>query len=136
VHVEQCRRTRAKGRRRGKKKLYFGALRPSTTLIATAKLNEIDPQAWLADVLARLPDHPAKRFGLLEPGQGDPNQGPSQRTDVATKAGPYRTARPNLTELQLLTWLLLLGGSHLCDQTLERLERLLGEISVEVGNRF
>ena len=32
------------------------------TLIATAKLNDIDPQAWLADVLARLPDHPAKRI--------------------------------------------------------------------------
>jgi transposase len=32
------------------------------TLIATAKLNHIDPQAWLADVLARLPDHPAKRI--------------------------------------------------------------------------
>jgi hypothetical protein len=29
------------------------------TLIETAKLNDIDPQAWLADVLARLPDHPA-----------------------------------------------------------------------------
>jgi len=28
------------------------------TLIETAKLNDIDPQAWLADVLARLPDHP------------------------------------------------------------------------------
>ena len=32
------------------------------TLIATAKLNDIDPQAWLADVLARLPDHQAKRI--------------------------------------------------------------------------
>jgi len=31
-------------------------------LIATAKLNDIDPQAWLADVLARLPDHPARRI--------------------------------------------------------------------------
>jgi transposase len=30
------------------------------SLIATAKLNDIDPQAWLADVLTRLPDHPAK----------------------------------------------------------------------------
>ncbi len=29
------------------------------TLIATAKLNDIDPQAWLAEVLARLPDHPS-----------------------------------------------------------------------------
>jgi transposase len=36
-------------------------------LIATAKLNDIDPQAWLADVLARLPDHPAKRIDELLP---------------------------------------------------------------------
>lgn len=36
-------------------------------LIATAKLNDIDPQAWLADVLARLPDHPAKRIHELMP---------------------------------------------------------------------
>ena len=35
------------------------------TLIATAKLNGIDPQAWFADVLARLPDHPAKRIAEL-----------------------------------------------------------------------
>ena len=28
------------------------------TLIETAKLNGVDPQAWLADVLARLPDIP------------------------------------------------------------------------------
>jgi transposase len=37
------------------------------TLIATAKLNDIDPQAWLADVLARLPDHPAKCIHELLP---------------------------------------------------------------------
>ena len=37
------------------------------TLIETAKLNGIDPQAWLADVLARLPDHSAKRIGELLP---------------------------------------------------------------------
>jgi transposase len=37
------------------------------TLIATAKLNDIDPQAWLADVLARMPDYPAKRIGDLLP---------------------------------------------------------------------
>jgi Transposase IS66 family/IS66 C-terminal element len=35
------------------------------TLIETAKLNDIDPRAWLADVLARPPDHPAKRIGEL-----------------------------------------------------------------------
>ena len=37
------------------------------TLIETAKLNEIDPQAWLADVLARLPDYPARRISDLLP---------------------------------------------------------------------
>jgi transposase len=37
------------------------------TLIETAKLNDIDPQAWLAHLLARLPDHPAKRISELLP---------------------------------------------------------------------
>jgi transposase len=37
------------------------------TLIEIAKLNDIDPQAWLADVLSRLPDHPAKRIAELLP---------------------------------------------------------------------
>ena len=37
------------------------------TLIQTAKLNDVDPQAWLADVLARLPDHPANKVADLLP---------------------------------------------------------------------
>src|SRR5215218_4175126 len=37
------------------------------TLVETCKLNDVDPQAWLADVLARLPDHPAKRITDLLP---------------------------------------------------------------------
>ncbi len=37
------------------------------TLVETAKLNGVDPQAWLADVLARLLDHPAKRIADLLP---------------------------------------------------------------------
>ena len=37
------------------------------TLIETAKLNDTDPLAWLADVLARLQDHPAKRLDELLP---------------------------------------------------------------------
>jgi transposase len=37
------------------------------TLIETAKLNGVDPQAWLADVLARLQEHPAKRIADLLP---------------------------------------------------------------------
>jgi transposase len=37
------------------------------TLIQTAMLNDVDPQAWLADVLTRLQDHPAKRINELLP---------------------------------------------------------------------
>ena len=37
------------------------------TLIETCKLNDVDPRAWLADVLARLPEHPAKRLAELLP---------------------------------------------------------------------
>jgi transposase len=37
------------------------------TLIATAKLNDIDPEAWLADVLARINDHPAANLDELLP---------------------------------------------------------------------
>jgi hypothetical protein len=37
------------------------------TLIATAKLNGVDPQAWLADVLRCIGDHPASRLDELLP---------------------------------------------------------------------
>jgi hypothetical protein len=37
------------------------------TLIGTAKLNDIDPQAWLADVLRRIANHPASRLDELLP---------------------------------------------------------------------
>jgi transposase len=37
------------------------------SLIETAKLNDVDPRAWLADVLKRLPGHPAKRIDELLP---------------------------------------------------------------------
>ena len=37
------------------------------TLIATARLNDVDPQAWLADILARMLDYPAKRIRDLLP---------------------------------------------------------------------
>jgi transposase len=37
------------------------------TLIVNAKMNDIDPQAWLADVLKRLPDMPVSRVSELLP---------------------------------------------------------------------
>ena len=42
------------------------------SLIATAKLNDIDPRAWLADVLARIADHPASRLDELLPWRWKP----------------------------------------------------------------
>jgi transposase len=37
------------------------------TLIQTARLNNVDPQAWLADVLARINDHNIQRLDQLLP---------------------------------------------------------------------
>jgi hypothetical protein len=37
------------------------------SLIVTAKMNDVDPQAWLADVLARIAGHPATRLDELLP---------------------------------------------------------------------
>jgi hypothetical protein len=37
------------------------------SLIVSAKMNDIDPQAWLADVLRRIADHPAFRLHELLP---------------------------------------------------------------------
>ena len=37
------------------------------SLIVTCKLNNVDPQAWLADVLARIADHPAQQLDALLP---------------------------------------------------------------------
>ena len=37
------------------------------SLIVTAKMNDIDPQAWLADVLARMPNLPVSRLPELLP---------------------------------------------------------------------
>lgn len=37
------------------------------TLIGTARLNDVDPQAWLADVLARINAHPARDLDALLP---------------------------------------------------------------------
>jgi transposase len=37
------------------------------TLIQTCRLNDVDPQAWLADVLARINDHAIHRLDELLP---------------------------------------------------------------------
>jgi transposase len=37
------------------------------SLIETAKLNDINPQHYIADVLARIADHPARQIAELLP---------------------------------------------------------------------
>lgn len=48
------------------------------TLIVTAKRNEIDPKAWLADVLKRLPDMPITRVDELRSWQLENRTGQCQ----------------------------------------------------------
>jgi len=48
------------------------------TLIVTAKMNDVDPQAWLADVLARIAEHPFQRLDELLPW----NWKQAQATDI------------------------------------------------------
>ncbi len=37
------------------------------SLIVTAKLNDVDPKAWLADTFRRINDHPVSRLDELLP---------------------------------------------------------------------
>ena len=37
------------------------------TLIETARFNDVDPEAWRADVIARIADHPINRIEELLP---------------------------------------------------------------------
>ena len=37
------------------------------TLIETARMNDLDPEAWLADVINRIADHPINRISDLLP---------------------------------------------------------------------
>jgi transposase len=52
------------------------------SLIVTAKMNGVDPQAWLADVLARIATHPAHRLDELLPW----NWAPTAPTAIAAAA--------------------------------------------------
>jgi len=58
------------------------------TLIHTAKLNDVDPQAWLADVLARIADHKINDLGARPLYAFEP---------TPTEQGPFGllSARPN-----------------------------------------
>ena len=42
------------------------------SIIVTAKMNDVDPQAWLTDVLARIAEHPLRRLDELLPWNWQP----------------------------------------------------------------
>jgi transposase len=52
------------------------------SIIVTAKMNDVDPQAWLADVLARIAEHPFHRLNELLPWNWRPLQ---PRADLADR---------------------------------------------------
>jgi len=45
------------------------------SLLATCKKNDVNPQLWLADVLSRIPTHPAKRVHELLPHRWENSKG-------------------------------------------------------------
>ena len=69
------------------------------TLIVTAKLNDVDPQAWLADVLARIADHPASRLDELLPGTGSSAPVPVRSPDVPQASAKVDDCRSHLHHL-------------------------------------
>jgi hypothetical protein len=64
------------------------------SLIETAKLNGLDPEAYLRTVVARIANCPAKKTPILCPGATSS----SQRTPDQTLT--LRTARALITEIQ------------------------------------
>jgi putative ABC transport system substrate-binding protein len=82
------------------------------TLIATAKLSNVDPQAWLADLLARLPDQPAKRIHELLPLE----LAPAQHVDIEYRLGEGQYDRLPVLAADLVrrrvTVLAVFGGVH------------------------
>ena len=61
-HHAKRRRIRSHRRRGGGDRAAF-----MCTLLVSCKMNDVDPQAWMADVLARLPDMPVSRVHELLP---------------------------------------------------------------------
>jgi hypothetical protein len=56
-----------------------------------AKMNGVDPQAWLTDIIARIAAHPAHRPTNYYPGIGSPHQrSPLKRHDHARQQGSSR----------------------------------------------
>jgi hypothetical protein len=49
------------------------------SLIVTAKMNDIDPQTWLAHVLNNIAHHPASQLDALLPRNWQPQKHPARQ---------------------------------------------------------
>ena len=54
----------------------------ANTLIETVKLNGVDPQAWLTDVLCRIADRKTNKIDELLPGK---DRDPASQTELRTR---------------------------------------------------
>jgi IS66 C-terminal element len=62
--------------------------------LPTVKMNDVDPQAWLADGLARIEEHPAQRLDELLPWNWRQlNVRDSQRRQNSVASGHWRHYR-------------------------------------------
>jgi transposase len=56
------------------------------SLIQTCRLNDVDPHAWLRDVIARISDHPQSRLHELLPWHWKRLREEAQRQTIAQAA--------------------------------------------------
>lgn len=66
------------------------------TLIMSAKLNDTDPQAWLADVLANIADTPISRLEQLLPWNWMPKELNAQAAKPAALTVCLRYGGPSM----------------------------------------
>jgi len=66
------------------------------TLIQTAKLNEVAPQAWLADVLARIADTPHTRLAEAAAVELDRQSKATEGRLTAAPTGRLRQSDPDV----------------------------------------
>lgn len=84
------------------------------TLIVTAKMNDIDPQAWMADVLARMPDLPVSRLPELLPWKWKATASPPRGLHGRLQLRPTveDTRRPHATRIHLQNLDIIAGTIH------------------------
>jgi hypothetical protein len=64
--ISECKLGREGGRVESFREL-FGSFSGVGPVVSGCKMNDVDPQAWLADVLARVAEHPVQRLDELLP---------------------------------------------------------------------